>query len=334
MDLVYLPSMRSLAFVLCLLTLVADTPSNPLAAQTPCSPTVTGALRVEVFESAIYQDRRTVRIWLPSDYEASENALRRYPVLYMFDGQTLFDQCTAFKNEQELKVDETLTRLISEKRVRALIVVGIDSSSRRPHEYRPYKDTVADPTAPEPIGKDLPAFLVNEVMAHVSARYRVTADPAETGIGGTSLGAVAALYVILSRSDRFGIGLIESATLPLGNGQLLRETAHIARGPDRIYIGVGTTELAVPGGDKFAAQLRTSLSVANLGFARMSETLAANLRAGVHQSPRGHAGCRTRRKPYIDILGSTPSARADCAVRHSIGRRDRLPITGGPPRLT
>ena len=57
---------------------------------------------------------------------------------------------------------------------------------------------------------------MNEVMRHVSERYRVTADPAATGIGGTSAGAIAALYVLLNGSDLFGIGLIESATLPFG----------------------------------------------------------------------------------------------------------------------
>jgi predicted alpha/beta superfamily hydrolase len=271
--------------VVCLVSLPMATPGYRLAAQAPCEPTVTGALRVEKFESKTYGDSRTVRIWLPSEYDAPENAEKRYPVLYMLDGQTLFDKCTAFNNEQELQVDETLTRLIAEKKVRPVIVVGIDSSSRRNHEYRPFRDTVVDPTAPEPIGKDLPGFIVNEVMSYIAPRYRVTADAAETGIGGTSMGAVAALYILLNRSDRFGIGLLESATLPLGNGQLLRETAFLARGPDRIYIGVGATELAVPGGDKFAAQLRTPLAVANAGFAKMSETLAANLKAAYINRP-------------------------------------------------
>ena len=277
--------MRTLVLFACLVIIRGAVPGHRLAAQTPCAPTVTGTLRVESLASSIYGDRRTVRIWLPSEYELPENAEKRYPVLYLFDGQTLFDTCTAFKNERELEVDETLTRLIADKKVRPLIVVGIDSTGRRSHEYRPFRDTVADPTAPEPIGKDLPAFVVDEVMQHVSGRYRVTADPTETGIGGMSLGAVAAVYVLLNRSDRFGIGLIESATLPLGNGQLLRDTAFLARGPDRVYIGVGTTELAVPGGDKFAAQLRMPLSVANPGFAKMSETLAAHFKAAYINRP-------------------------------------------------
>ena len=122
-------------------------------------------------------------------------------------------------------------------------------------------------------------------MRHVSERYRVTADPAATGIGGASAGAIAALYVLLNRSDLFGIGLIESATLPLGNGQMLRDTAFLARGPDRIYIGVGASELTGEGGQKFAAQLRTSLSAANQGFAQMAETLAAHLKAAFINRP-------------------------------------------------
>jgi enterochelin esterase-like enzyme len=84
-----------------------------------------------------------------------------------------------------------------------MIVVDIDSSTRRSHEYLPYRDTVADPTAPEPVAKELPRFVVDEVMKHIAGRYRVTPEPAETGIGGTSLGAIAALCrFIAARSCR------------------------------------------------------------------------------------------------------------------------------------
>lgn len=278
-----LSGMKRAALVLIAVTV--DVPVPPVAAQVKCSPTVSGDLRIESLQSVTYGDTRTMRIWLPVGYDSAENAQERYPVLYMFDGQTLFDACTAFKGEQELEVDETLTRLIQNNTVPPMIVVGMDSGSRRTHEYRPYRDTVADPTAPEPVGKELPAFVVNEVMSHVSARYRVTADPTQTGIGGTSLGAIAALYVLLNRSDRFGIGLLESPSVPLGNGQMLRDTAFLARGPERVSIGVGSTELAVPQGEKFAAQLRIPLAVANAGFAKMVEALAGNIRAAYLNRP-------------------------------------------------
>jgi len=108
-----------------------------LWAQAPCSSTVTGDLRIESFQSTVYGDRRTVRIWLPADYGASETTGRRYPVLYLFDGQTLFDNCTAFANERELQVDETTTRLIAEQMIPPMIVAGIDSSGRRSFWDRP-----------------------------------------------------------------------------------------------------------------------------------------------------------------------------------------------------
>lgn len=270
---------------LVLIAMTVAGPARPAAAQVKCAPTVSGEVRVESLQSVTYGDTRTLRIWLPAGYDSAENAQKRYPVLYMFDGQTLFDTCTAFKGEQELHIDETLTRLIRDNTVPPMIVVGMDSGSRRTHEYRPYRDTIADPAAPEPIGKELPAFVVNDVVPHVSARYRVTSDPVQTGIGGTSLGAIAALYVLLNRPDRFGIGLLESPSVPLGNGQMLRDTAFLARGPDRISIGVGSTELAVPQGDKFAAQLRIPLAMANAGFAKMVEALAGNLRAAYLNRP-------------------------------------------------
>jgi predicted alpha/beta superfamily hydrolase len=252
--------------------------SARLLGQDTCVSTVTGTLRIESINSATYSDTRTIRVWVPPGYDDSANRQKRYPVLYMLDGQTLFDKCTAFKNEDELRVDETLSKLIAANAVPPLIVVGVDSSAQRQREYRVYRDTVADSAGPDPMGTMLPAFLVNEVMPFVAANFRVTTNPAETGIGGTSLGAVAALYVLLNRPDRFGIGLLESPTLPLGNGQMLRDTTFLARGPDRVYIGVGTTELAVPGGDKFAAQLRMPLDVANAGFLQMAETLAGHLK--------------------------------------------------------
>jgi enterochelin esterase-like enzyme len=166
-----------------------------------------------------------------------------------------------------------------------IIVVGIDSSHHRNQEYAPYPNTVDDPGAPEPIGSELPGFMTTEVLPRVARGYRVTADPTLTGIGGTSLGALAALYVLLRRPDRFALGLLQSPTMPQGNGQILRDTTNLARGPDRIYIGVGATELDVPGADKFAAKVRIPLDVASAGFARMAETLAANLRGAYLNHP-------------------------------------------------
>src|SRR2546423_9425137 len=78
-------------------------------AEQPCKSTVVGDLRIEQFESKMYGAQMTVRVWLPPGYSDTANTKRRYPTLYMFDGQTLFDECTAFHGEHELQIDETLT---------------------------------------------------------------------------------------------------------------------------------------------------------------------------------------------------------------------------------
>lgn len=247
------------------------------SAQQPCKSTVVGDLRIDQFDSKIYGRRMTLRIWLPPGYGDSANAAHKYPVLYLFDGQTAFDECTAFHGEHELQVDETVTRLISEVKIPPIIVVGIDSTDRRNYEYSPYKDTITDARAPEPIGRQLPSFVADEVMPFVSSRYRVSDSAAQTGIGGTSLGGSAALYVSLARPDLFRLALIQSPNLVLGNGQLLRDSALVARAPDRIAIGVGTTELNFPGIEAFLAPLGLTRADAEAGEVRMNRTLAANL---------------------------------------------------------
>lgn len=247
--------------------------------QQNCVPTVVGDLRVEHLESKMYRVSMTVRIWLPPEYSDTQQSSRRYPTPYMFDGQTLFDECTAFKGEHELRLDKTVSKLISDGKIPPMIIVGIDSTEHRDHEYAPYKNPISDASKPEPIGKQLPSFLAEELIPWVRNRYRVTTNAGDTGIGGTSLGAAAALYVSLQRPDLFGLALLQSPGLLLGNGQLLRDTALLARAPDKTAIGVGATEFSFPDIDSYFAPYRLSRSEAEAGIVKMTEALAANLRA-------------------------------------------------------
>lgn len=246
------------------------------AADVPCKSTLVGDLRIEKLQSKTYQEEITIRVWLPAGYDDPVNARNKYPTLYMFDGQTLFDECTAFHGEHELKIDETLTRLIAEHRVPPMIVIGIDSTYHRNYEYSPFPD-IGDPKAPTPIGKQLPSFLAGEVIPFVTARYHVTRDPAHTGIGGTSLGGSAALYVILNRPDLFRLALLQSPNLILGNGQILRDTMYIAQAPDRVAIGFGSTELNFPDIKDFLAPQGMTEQEVEPGIVNMAKTLASNL---------------------------------------------------------
>lgn len=308
--------MKLASFVLLMLAV-----TFPVLAQPPCKPTVVGDLRVERLESKIYGMSMTVRIWLPPHYSEDSQATRQYPTLYMLDGQTLFDECTAFKGEHELRLDETVSKLIAERKVPPMIIVGIDSTGRRDYEYAPYKNPITDASKPDPIGKQLPSFFAEELIPWVRDRYRVTSHAGNTGIGGTSLGAAAALYVSLQRPDLFGLALLQSPSLLLGNGQLLRDTAMLARAPDKTAIGVGATEFNFPDVDSYFAQYRLSRAEAEAGIVRMTQALAGNLKAAqikrsevmlvVDSNARHDSASWARRMPeaLIFLFGEPTTAR-------------------------
>lgn len=255
-------------------------------AEQPCKSTVVGDLHIEHFASKMYKSSMTVRVWLPPGYADATNEKRKYPTLYMLDGQNAFDECTAFQGEHELQVDEAVTGLIAEHKIPPMIVVGIDSTHNRDYEYAPYSSPVTDARAPEPIGKQLPSFFANELMPYVSAHYRVSDNAAYTGIGGCSLGGAAALYVALNRPDLFGLALLQSPSILLGNGQFLRDTTSFARGPDRVAIGVGTTELNFPDIEAWLTPRRLTQNEAESGIVKMTETLASNLKAAYVNRPK------------------------------------------------
>jgi enterochelin esterase-like enzyme len=257
-------------------------------AQESCRSTVVGGLRIEHFQSKIFDRMITVRVWLPPNYDGATEATKKFPTLYMLDGQNAFDQCTAFKGEQELRIDETVTRLIADRTIAPMIVVGIDSAhgEGRDYEYEAWKDPLTDGNQKEPHGKQLPSFFAGELMPFVSARYRVSDDAAHIGIGGTSVGAFAALYVALNRPDLFGLVLAESPDLWLGNGQLLRDTTLLLRAPDRVAIGVGATEYNFPQSKDYFAPLRLTERDAEAATLKMNQILASNLQQAFIKRPR------------------------------------------------
>src|ERR1700756_977504 len=98
----------------------------------------TGDLRLHEFRSRFFRNTRFLRVWLPPGYDDSENSARRYPVLYLNDGQNLFEPSTSFTGV-EWQVDETAERLIREGQVPPMIIVGIDNAGKGPlRESIPY----------------------------------------------------------------------------------------------------------------------------------------------------------------------------------------------------
>jgi predicted alpha/beta superfamily hydrolase len=218
----------------------ADTPPTNIG----CASTATGDLRIHTLDSRIFGNQRQIRVLLPPGYDAPENARRRYDVLYMLDGQNLFDACLSDVSHREWELDETVLRLEQAQRIPPMIVVGVDHAGpARAREYLPYKDFAGNPDMDEPEGRRFPDFMTNEVMPSVDSRYRTLSGHDHTGIGGSSYGGSAALYALLAKPGRFGYGLIESPVLTIGMGQLIRDTSPLVAMPRRVFVAFGAKEI-------------------------------------------------------------------------------------------
>jgi predicted alpha/beta superfamily hydrolase len=235
-------------------------PAAPVAV-----PIAGGTLHLQELRSRIFRNTRLLRVWLPPDYGKGGGA--RYPVLYLNDGQNLFEASTAFGGVH-WQVGETASRLIGEKKIRPLIIVGIDNAGKnRAREYLPYKSR--DPKVPIVQGTSYPNFLKREVLPFVEGRYAVLTGSANTGLGGSSLGGLITLYTQLASPGVFGQLLIESPSLFVANRKILAECRKFRDWPSRIYLGMGTHEVGDAEKDEKvtndAHELASILSAANLG---------------------------------------------------------------------
>ena len=152
-----------------------------------------------------YVTPRTVRVWTPSDYDAA----KRYDVLYMHDGQMLFDSRVAW-NHQEWGVDEAMDSLISSGKIRPCIVVGIDNTDERIGEYSP-DDITEFMTAGKPVyngiqsqGNAYLQFLVEEVKPFVDSVYSTYPERSHTWVIGSSCGGLISSYALCKYPDVFG----------------------------------------------------------------------------------------------------------------------------------
>ena len=201
----------------------------------------TGDLRLHEFRSRVFRNTRFLRVWLPPGYDDAGNAGRRYPVLYLNDGQNLFEATTSFTGV-EWQVDETADRLIREGVVPPMIFVGIDNAGKdRIREYMPHRSL--HPMMLRVQGTRYPNFLMKEVMPFVARNYRVATGPENTGLGGSSLGALISIYTAAVRPGVIGRLLLESPSLWASNRQFIRESRDVKRWPDRVFLATGTCEV-------------------------------------------------------------------------------------------
>jgi predicted alpha/beta superfamily hydrolase len=199
-----------------------------------------GDLRLHEFRSRVFRNTRFLRVWLPAGYDDAENAGRQYPVFYLNDGQNLFEAATSFTGV-EWQVDETAERLIGEGAVPPMIIVGIDNAGKdRIREYMPHRSM--NPMMLRVQGRHYPDFLMKEVIPFVERNYRVATGAENTGLGGSSLGGLIALYTVMVRPGVIGRLLVESPSLWASGRQAIRESRAVRIWPERMFLGVGTAE--------------------------------------------------------------------------------------------
>lgn len=213
-------------------------PQSTTRVMSESNSSITGDLRIHVFSSRILRNTRKLRVWLPPGYDDSGSA--RYPILYLQDGQNLFDRGTAFGGV-EWQVDEAADGLIRSGAISPMIIVGIDNTGKdRLREYIPYR--TFNPPVLRPLGKRYPDFMLRELMPFIEREYRVAKGPEHTGIGGSSLGGLISLYTSIVNTGVFGRLLIESPSLYIAGRAILRDSRALVDWAHRVYLGVGTRE--------------------------------------------------------------------------------------------
>jgi predicted alpha/beta superfamily hydrolase len=157
--------------------------------------TLTGNIqRHSAFPSKILGNRRDVLVYLPKGYRRS--TVRRYPVLYLHDGQNVFDAATSFAGV-EWGADETAQRLTAAKLIEPLIIVAVANTGEdRIHEYAPTAARI-DPLRMQSKGslRSYGRFLIEELKPFIDREYRTKRAAEFTGLGGSSLGGLATLVL-------------------------------------------------------------------------------------------------------------------------------------------
>ena len=207
----------------------------------PKGGTLTGDIRSHRVSSERLQDKRKILVYLPPGYES--NPEKRYPVLYVQDGQSIFDERTATR-KSEWGLDETAESLISQGKMAETIIVAVDnggSGESRRVDFTPAPDSrYGGGQADNYLG-----FLRDELKPMVDATYRTQPQRETTGVMGASLGGLFSLYAGLAAPATFGLVGALSPSLWYAGQDMLKRLDAPSEGRqklEKIWIDMGTEE--------------------------------------------------------------------------------------------
>ena len=194
--------------------------------------TFTKDMRFQHFHSEVMSQERSMLVMLPPGYDEAKE--KRYPVLYMHDGQSVF---------VNWRIDELTQPLFTNGQMQPIIIVAIfngDSQEERFNDYTPTRDSrFAKSGNADAYGR----MIVEELKPIIDAEYRTLPDQANTGIGGTSLGGLVSIYLALKYPATFGKAAVMSPSVWWDNQMIVREVKRInAKPPVKVWLDVGTEE--------------------------------------------------------------------------------------------
>ena len=177
---------------------------------------------------------RGVTVYLPPGYDEHD---RRYPVLYMQDGQNLFDAERAFVRGQHWRLKEAADDAIAERAAEPMIIAGIDhAGGRRIDEYTPARDPKKNAGGG---ADDYGRMLLEELKPVIEQRYRTNGV---SGIGGSSLGGLVSLYLALKHPDVFSRAALVSPSVWWNDRAILRDVDTFDGPRPRLWLDIGLRE--------------------------------------------------------------------------------------------
>jgi len=208
--------------------------------------TLTGNIQHHrAFRSKILGNRRDILVYLPPGYRRFSR--RHYPVLYLHDGQNVFDAATSFAGV-EWGVDETAQQLIHQKLIEPLIIVAVfNMGEDRIHEYAPtrgvYEHTAERKKRSRGLARQYGDFLINELKPFIDRKYRTKRGAEFTGLGGSSLGGLVTLAIGILYPQVFTRLIVMSPSIWWDDFAIYRLADFMPeRPPLKIWLDTGTNE--------------------------------------------------------------------------------------------
>jgi predicted alpha/beta superfamily hydrolase len=270
--------------------MATDTLIAPLQGALPAESLLATDLRRHTIEAKLLGGSREIIVYLPPMYDAEPD--RHFPVLYMQDGQNLFDPNTSYVAGKPWFLDQAAEAGIRDGRVEPLIIVGINhAGDKRLNEYTPTRDFKGKGGKAARYAK----ALIKTIKPFIDAEYRTLPCPMNTGIGGSSLGGLVSLWIALNNPDIFGRVAAMSPSAWWDRRTIVRVAKYVQPKPRlSIWLDIGTNE----GKDTLADSRMLHDALTERGWTEQMDLAYTEAEGAAHEE----SAWAERSRPMLEFL--------------------------------